>query len=313
MKYSILLNQKRACEWGLTSSEAIVFSWIYELPSWADKLVLNEETYYYGSRNMACVELPIVTDKHDTMYRIYKSLQKKGLINVITIQKKDYISLSERGKQWHFENELPIDGIKSEKTRNKIRENSEINPTNKYNNNNKEINNQENKEKEDKSSLKKSAKFDFKASLIALGVNENVASDWMLVRKQKKAANTETAFNRIKSEISKANLSANECITLAVERSWQGFRAEWADNLNIGSYSHSKRDYGTKPNIKLNPNLHIVDDEGTLNDGTFVKNGYRYYFSKMSKSAVSIPPIAEPMPKGNDVEYDMKLGWYECE
>ena len=168
-------------------------------------------------------------------------------------------------------------------------------------------------EKEDKSSSKKKNTFQFRQSIIDLGVKPEIVDDWLIVRKNKRASNTETAFNRIKSEISKANLSANECITLAVERSWQGFRAEWADNLNIGSYSHSKRDYGTKPNIKLNPNLHIVDDEGTLNDGTFVKNGYRYYFSKMSKSAVSIPPIAEPMPKGNDVEYDMKLGWYECE
>lgn len=73
-------------------------------------------------------------------------------------------------------------------------------------------------------------RFDFKQSLIQIGVSPEVAEDWMHVRKTKRAANTETAFNRILHEIQKSGLSPNECITIAVSRSWQGFQADWVAN-----------------------------------------------------------------------------------
>ena len=76
----------------------------------------------------------------------------------------------------------------------------------------------------------KDVRFDFKKSLLEIGVTPQVAEDWLKVRKTKKAANTETAFKRIEKEIELSGLSADECITIAVERSWQGFKAEWLDN-----------------------------------------------------------------------------------
>ena len=85
---------------------------------------------------------------------------------------------------------------------------------------------------EEKRRKKKSVKndFDFRLSLLEIGVDENVAADWMIVRKHKKASNTETAFDGIKKQIELSGLSANECIKIAVERSWQGFKAEWLLN-----------------------------------------------------------------------------------
>ena len=84
----------------------------------------------------------------------------------------------------------------------------------------------DNKEKEDnKLSSKKS--FDFFNALRAIGVEEQVAKDWIAVRKTKKATNTETAFKKIVNQIELCNASPNDCITLAVERSWSGFQAEW--------------------------------------------------------------------------------------
>jgi hypothetical protein len=76
----------------------------------------------------------------------------------------------------------------------------------------------------------KDVRFDFKKSLLEIGVSPQVAEDWLKVRKAKKAANTETAFKRIQEEIELSGLSADECITIAVERSWQGFKAEWVAN-----------------------------------------------------------------------------------
>ena len=81
-----------------------------------------------------------------------------------------------------------------------------------------------------KNQSKKPETFDFKKSLLSLGVTNQIATDWMTVRKNKKASNTETAFKAIAKQIDLSGLPANECIRIAVERSWQGFKAEWIDN-----------------------------------------------------------------------------------
>ena len=76
----------------------------------------------------------------------------------------------------------------------------------------------------------KPPKFDFKAELIKIGVSEQVAADFIAVRRDKKATNTVTAFNAIHREILKANKPADTCIGYAVERGWKGFKSEWMDN-----------------------------------------------------------------------------------
>lgn len=85
---------------------------------------------------------------------------------------------------------------------------------------------------EDKSSCvyNKAKQFDFLNSLGNIGVSEETARDWMAVRKNKKATNTETAFKSIEREILKSGRSAEECIRIAVENSWSGFKAEWLFN-----------------------------------------------------------------------------------
>ena len=77
--------------------------------------------------------------------------------------------------------------------------------------------------------------FNFKNSLIDLGIDKNIVEDWLKVRKTKKASNTETAFKGILSQIEKSNMSAKNCIVLAVENSWAGFKAEWINNTEIES------------------------------------------------------------------------------
>jgi len=71
--------------------------------------------------------------------------------------------------------------------------------------------------------------FNFVKSLSDLGIEKKIIGDWLKVRKEKKASNTETAFKAISREIEKSGKSANECITIAVERSWSGFKAEWIE------------------------------------------------------------------------------------
>jgi hypothetical protein len=76
----------------------------------------------------------------------------------------------------------------------------------------------------------KGNRFDFKKALMEIGVTEQVAEDWLKVRKEAKASNTETAFKGILREIEKTGLSADECIRIAAENSWRGFKAEWIAN-----------------------------------------------------------------------------------
>lgn len=87
---------------------------------------------------------------------------------------------------------------------------------------------EDNKDINISSSIK--GRFDFLKSLIALGVQEQTARDWMQVRKEKKASNTETAFRKIEQEIAKSGASAEDCIRMSAECSWAGFKAEWMHN-----------------------------------------------------------------------------------
>ena len=72
-------------------------------------------------------------------------------------------------------------------------------------------------------------KFSFLKELLAIGVERKIAEEWLKVRKNKKLTQTETAFRKTKAEIDKSGRNANDCITLCVERSWGGFKAEWIE------------------------------------------------------------------------------------
>lgn len=73
----------------------------------------------------------------------------------------------------------------------------------------------------------KTKKFSFKKSLLDLGVNEMVVDTFLEVRKKKKAVNSELAFTKISNEIIKSGLTPNDAITIAAEKSWSGFEADW--------------------------------------------------------------------------------------
>jgi len=127
MKYNILINQAKALEWELNLSEAAVFAFVYELPSWAESMHIDGKPWYFASRNKAIEEVPIITSKPDTMYRLYKSLQEKGLIMWQKVGEREYIQVTDKGKTWNKVH--PSLGKKSEQTRKIIRDTSENNPT----------------------------------------------------------------------------------------------------------------------------------------------------------------------------------------
>lgn len=89
------------------------------------------------------------------------------------------------------------------------------------------------KERKIKERKVKEIKYNFKQSLIDLGVSEDLVNDFLVVRKNKKLSNTETAFKWLKKEIEQTDYSANDIIKVCVEKSWGGFQKDWIKNVSI--------------------------------------------------------------------------------
>lgn len=106
----------------------------------------------------------------------------------------------------------------------------------------------------------KEGKFNFKYALVQIGVSEEVADAWLQVRKTKRATNTEIAFKAVCEEIKKSGLSPNECITIAVQNSWQGFKAMWIEGRSSKSAPKAqKKESVFEHNLKVMDQLYGTD------------------------------------------------------
>lgn len=92
-----------------------------------------------------------------------------------------------------------------------------------------------------------SPKFVFKSELKKLGVSEEQASEFMQVRKAKKAVNTKNAFEMLIAESQKANLSLDQAIDYCLKRQnpWGAFKAAWYVNEQIENQNPNQPAYQT--------------------------------------------------------------------
>jgi len=74
-------------------------------------------------------------------------------------------------------------------------------------------------------------KFSAKQALIDLGVSDQVASDYLVVRKAKRSPLTETAIVGITREAEKAGLSFADAVGVCASEGWVGFKLAWYQNL----------------------------------------------------------------------------------
>ena len=79
-------------------------------------------------------------------------------------------------------------------------------------------------------------KFSFAGELKKLGASEQLISDWLQVRKAKKAGNTKTALNNFIKQVEKSGLPLNTVLEICVVRSWQGFNVDWLKNVDLSEY-----------------------------------------------------------------------------
>jgi hypothetical protein len=88
-------------------------------------------------------------------------------------------------------------------------------------------------------------KFDFKNALLSYGFDKNLISEWLEVRRKKKAVNTETAYKGFITEVEKTNLDKNKVLQMCVEKSWQGFTASWIKEDKPNNKPANLRDEGS--------------------------------------------------------------------
>ena len=87
----------------------------------------------------------------------------------------------------------------------------------------------------------KALPFSFYNSMIKYGFEKKLVSEWLKVRKTKKATNSETAFNSFIKEVEKTNSNINDVLTQCIVKSWSGFKSEWYKNKsNISNLEKKK-------------------------------------------------------------------------
>ena len=131
MQYTVTINQVKAQEWGLNSQQALLFAFVYESPSWANPIKTDTGIYFALSKAKIVEELPLLTDKPDTAYRLLKALRDAGLIELSSTSSITLIRLTEKAKEWNRK----LDGSEKYPTskaldgRRKIRSTSEKSPS----------------------------------------------------------------------------------------------------------------------------------------------------------------------------------------
>lgn len=91
-----------------------------------------------------------------------------------------------------------------------------------------------------KEEKEKSKKFPFRELLVDYGFDEKLVDDWIRVRKNKKATNSETALKKFLAEIEKRTCNLNETMEVIVSKSWSGFDWAWMDNIKLNSNGNNK-------------------------------------------------------------------------
>lgn len=87
----------------------------------------------------------------------------------------------------------------------------------------------------------KALPFSFYNSMIKYGFDKNLVSEWLKVRKTKKATNSETAFNSFIKEVEKTNSNINDVLTECIVKSWSGFKSEWYKKDSLLNSTEKKK------------------------------------------------------------------------
>lgn len=264
MKYTSTINNVKCVEWDLTLSQAFLVELLVFSAAWAQRETIDGIDYYWVSRNKVLDEIPNAFKTADTVYRALLVLNEKGVIEYKKLGRKDIFRLTDKGKEWIFKPSLSESklGNKSElaqnseinpnKLGNKSEINSEINPTDKDTSTNKDTTN-----KESNSTKKKKVEK-------PTDVSNQVWSDFLELRKTKKAPLSVTAWNQAKKQIDQAmdktGHSLEQVMTEWVLAGWTGFKCEWYLNR-----------VGAKPQINRETDKLAVNNQWRQGESNIVE------------------------------------------
>lgn len=79
-----------------------------------------------------------------------------------------------------------------------------------------------------------------------VGVDDSVWQDWLIHRKAKRAAVTQSALDGIAKEAGKAGITLQAALEMCCMRGWTGFKAEWLKDKDEGQKSFAEKEYDFK-------------------------------------------------------------------
>lgn len=84
-------------------------------------------------------------------------------------------------------------------------------------------------------------RFDPLTALEGQGVSKQVATDWLKLRKDKRAAVTPTVIEGLLAQAKRAGLSLHVALSISCQRGWQGFDASWVKDSDLASVQNSEK------------------------------------------------------------------------
>jgi len=170
--------------------------------------------------------------------------------------------------------------IKSEEEA-KPKQNESESEANKNKNKNKNVNNNDNDNEKEK--------FIFKNALLNYGFDSDLVKDWLVVRKNKKCSNTETAFNGFISQVEKTKLDKNAVLKKCIEKSWGGFESDWIKGVvtesEIGQEESYTGNWEVQTISQNGKNIQVLSNEEYLKLIELCKNPNRYPMTTIEKAA----------------------------
>ena len=111
---------------------------------------------------------------------------------------------------------------------------------------------------EKKEQTPRAPRFDAQAHLVSLGVDKQIASDWIQLRRAKKAPPSMVAIDGIASEAAKARIALSDALAICCRKGWTGFDSTWnwgqqQDNPRNGKTQHQLNQEATTRAIFGNP------------------------------------------------------------
>ena len=129
---------------------------------------------------------------------------------------------------------------------------------------------QEEEDGEEKGDRKETARRGAGFSLLSdEGIDSQVASDFIAIRKAKRAPLTATALDGIKREAGKAGITLEDALRVCVERGWQSYKAEWdkrEGQILDGTASSTKTAQPTPPSAEKKPDYWRPDPKRMMTE-----------------------------------------------